>query len=235
MKLKRNSYRASIFFAMAFLVLSGGKYRPIGRASAQLKPDACTNCHAEIAEILPRGHGAVIEPSPPACKKCHRVGGPAKTFEWLSHYKHYRIATGAPECGDCHRLLKKKAAEISESRSSAVSLPAEIADGWGPFFKSWAVQGYMDNAHAQKGVICRSCHGSVPAFEVPELEKCLSCHKGYAPPLGQNSGSQPDPHRSHLESPPCTLCHKAHEKSVNYCNSGGCHQYNFNFPYPNKK
>jgi len=219
--------------AAGILIGSGWKYGRSGWSAEQLKPAACTGCHTVITEMLPNGHAGVTAPPPASCKKCHAVGGQSKPFEWLGHFKHYAGTSDAPECEGCHLLVK--AEDISENESLPNMLSAEIAGRWRPFFNSWGTRGYMDNAHAQKGVTCRSCHGGVSTFEVPELEKCLSCHKQDDGILEKNNGGQPDPHQSHLESPPCTLCHKAHEKSINYCNSDGCHQYDFKFPYPNKK
>ena len=195
----------------------------------------CTGCHTTLAETLPKNHEVIGNFHLISCKRCHSIPDSTKTFEWLIHFKHYSIVDNEMDCTACHASGKEGNMGPQGGKASRLILTPIIVRQWKPYFESWADSGYMDNGHAQKGMSCSACHGSDLAIEAPSLEKCLSCHKTYDNAAVQNSNGLPNPHRSHLESPPCTLCHKAHEASINFCNTNNCHDFNFKFPYPNTK
>ena len=204
-------------------------------AAGRENQELCEGCHPVLADTLPKNHEAVKDSDPASCKKCHTPRGPAKTFEWLVHFKHYSTAAGEIACDACHLTAKEETSPAPRSEPGQKTLPPGIAGRWQPYFKSWAASGFMDREHARGGLTCSACHGAPGAFGVPEPEKCLACHRVYDGTMEKGAGQVPSPHRSHLESPPCSLCHKAHEESVNYCNTENCHHYNFKFPYPNTK
>jgi len=235
MKLKINPVAILIFlFTVVGLMDSLIHIKAVG-AAEQKNQTLCKRCHSTLTEILPKGHETVKETDPTYCKKCHKAPDSAKTFEWLLHFKHYAVTDNELNCKDCHRCGEKNNLGALGKEAQQKRLLPGMAGEWKPYYKSWATSGYMDNEHAQNGMTCNPCHGTLSAFETPTLEKCLQCHKKYIDPPIQKSNGAPNPHQSHLESPPCIFCHKAHEESVNYCNNNNCHNFNFKFPYPNKK
>ena len=92
-----------------------------------------------------------------------------------------------------------------------------------PFFRSWATSKFMDHAHAVKKISCGDCHGGFFPEERASDENCLKCHKSHQHMAQLTKNVKPNPHDSHLGEIRCTICHKAHEKSVYYCNQ--CHTF----------
>lgn len=221
-------------FTVIFLVDSHHNINGVDAAD-QENLNICIGCHPTLTDILPKGHEAIKDANPTSCKKCHTTPDSTKTFEWLNHFKHYTAADNEITCDACHLPGKEEKSATPQREAQPKTLPPGIDKQWKPYFKSWAASGYMDNEHARGGITCATCHGTLFAFEIPSLEKCLKCHKKYEPASEKNSDEAPNPHRSHLESPPCSLCHKAHEASVNYCNNANCHNFNFKFSYSNTK
>jgi hypothetical protein len=234
-KLKINLAAILIFlFTMVWLACSQTHIETVGAADKE-NQTLCKPCHSKLTEILPKGHQYVEDFDPPFCIKCHDAPDSVKTFDWLIHFKHYSVADIEINCEDCHRFGEKNNLGTPGKEPQQKILLPGMAGKWEPYFKTWATSGYMDNAHAQNGMTCNPCHGAPPTFETPTLEKCLECHKKYIDPPVQKNNGAPNPHQSHLESPPCIFCHKAHEESVNFCNNDNCHNFNFKFPYPNTK
>ena len=225
-----------LFYLVVGVLLPSPPYRSsLAAAAGRENPNICINCHSALTDTLPQNHVTLKEADPASCRKCHVAQGPARTFEWLSHFKHYSAAIGDIGCEACHPAVQEEKPASPPKEPGLTTIPPGIARRWTPYFKSWAASGYMDHEHAKGAITCSVCHGVPGAFEVPEMGKCLACHKVYDTKMEKGDTRTPNPHRSHLESPTCALCHKAHEESINYCNTEGCHTYNFKFPYPNTK
>lgn len=221
---------AMFFLLLLIPVFCGRPHAKAADAVGQVHSDVCSGCHPLLADILPAGHEAVKESDTAPCKECHARNGSARIFEWIAHYRHYAAAGNEISCDACHRPGKEE-----NSATEPQALPPAMAADWKPYIRSWAASGYLDHAHAKGGLTCVSCHGSPYALDTPPPQKCLECHKAYGADEVKENSPAPNPHQSHLQSPPCSLCHKTHEASVNYCNSDGCHNFDFKFPYPNTR
>lgn len=223
-----------LFLLTAVLVTSVSLHTALAAAPSPGDRNFCAACHPLLADTLPEHHPALEDNSPAGCQNCHSRREPAGTLEWLSHFKHYANADLKIACSACHLAETAGSSAHPEQGSGRPPLPPGTAASWEPYLKSWAASGFMDGVHGRARVGCNACHGTPNAFALPETERCLGCHNITDAAAEKDAGGAPDPHRSHLESPDCALCHKAHEPSVNYCNTEGCHNYSFQFPYPNR-
>lgn len=81
---------------------------------------------------------------------------------------------------------------------------------------------------------CASCHGTnaVTAASVPDDERalnaqCQTCHGSYKDI--RKTGTEIDPHHSHLGDINCTSCHTAHARPKLVCND--CHTFPNKMPF----
>lgn len=88
---------------------------------------------------------------------------------------------------------------------------------------------FTADLHKSKGIRCEGCHAKAQGKTFVPAEKCLSCH-GPASALAQKTAGEANPHASPHWGPDmeCTVCHRQHEKTVNWC--GHCHKYDFRVP-----
>lgn len=89
-----------------------------------------------------------------------------------------------------------------------------------------AEDGPLGKIHKKEGVTCAKCHGTAKKSEPIPLERCVSCHgKGDVKALvAQTAKAQPlNPHqnRHYGNQADCSLCHREHDVSVNFC--ADCH------------
>lgn len=70
--------------------------------------------------------------------------------------------------------------------------------------------------HAAKGVSCEACHKTKTPSRAAKASVCESCHT-YADVAKKTAKVVPNPHESHAGEVRCTLCHKEHKASENYC------------------
>ena len=85
--------------------------------------------------------------------------------------------------------------------------------------------------HKAKGVTCVDCHGKGKKKTFVPAQRCLSCHGPAAGLVEKTAAVKPEnPHASpHWGSNmECNVCHRQHEKTVNWCNH--CHAYGFKVP-----
>lgn len=85
--------------------------------------------------------------------------------------------------------------------------------------------------HKAKGVTCGDCHGKGKKKTFVLAERCLSCHGPAADLVKKTANVKPEnPHDSPHWGPKmeCNVCHRQHEKTVNWCNH--CHAYGFKVP-----
>lgn len=92
-------------------------------------------------------------------------------------------------------------------------------------------QGHAASRHQANGVGCADCHGKAKKKTAVAAEKCLECH-GPATELAKKTAAvKPEnPHDSPHWGPgmDCTVCHRQHEATVNWCNH--CHAFGFKVP-----
>ena len=129
-------------------------------------------------------------------------------------YAMWEISSNPKFCGICHNIR--------------------------PYVDSYYTSQHTDNVHYQAGVGCKDCHvvapqdtlgeivsyvtGSyqtpLPEAEMP-MSECFRCHRDYDVRIEKTSHLERNPHFGHWPNMECTLCHKFHQPSVDYC--GRCH------------
>ncbi len=82
--------------------------------------------------------------------------------------------------------------------------------------------GPLGRVHAAEGVKCVKCHGTAKKSVPVPQEKCLSCHgdgdsKALAAKTAKVKPLNPHENRHYGTEADCALCHRQHEKSVNFC------------------
>jgi hypothetical protein len=82
--------------------------------------------------------------------------------------------------------------------------------------------GPLGRLHSAEGVKCVQCHGKAKKSEPVPQETCLSCHgKGDSKALAAKTANakplNPHENRHYGTEADCGLCHRQHEKSVNFC------------------
>jgi hypothetical protein len=186
---------------------------------------SCLQCHASIDETLPFGHESVEGETIMACIVCHvpMADGKAEPnrFSKRIHQPHARKEVDAA-CTSCH-VISVEGKFGLPGHPLAMNAPDEkTLDILKEIFNSWAESSYLDAIHANRFVTCSSCHGNeLPALDDrPANDRCFECHGSYAELAAKTPGADfadRNPHASHLGDIACTVCHKAHEKSINYC------------------
>ena len=85
--------------------------------------------------------------------------------------------------------------------------------------------------HKAKGVGCVDCHGTAKKKTFVPAQTCLRCHGPAEDLVKKTAAVKPEnPHDSPHWGPTmeCNICHRQHEKPVNWCNH--CHAYGFKVP-----
>jgi cytochrome c nitrite reductase small subunit len=111
-----------------------------------------------------------------------------------------------------------------------------------PYLESWNGTGLLAYAHAEEGVTCLECHEPTIQQQVDELvtfvtndyeipleerefdqEWCLRCHEhgSYEEVAQRTEELEWNPHDSHYGEMECSICHKVHRASEDYC--AQCH------------
>lgn len=191
----------------------------------------CLDCHAQVSEVLPKGHQAIKSAALASCVECHSPKGKAAPLGVALHLAHYRLDDFGGDCFSCHALdagggFGLKDRKISESLGAP---PKERIAKMAPYYRSWSTSKFMDQRHAQEKVSCTACHGKPFPKRRVGLKGCLACHQSYEKVAALTADVKPNPHDSpHYEDLRCTLCHKAHKPSVLYCSQ--CHEFDLKTP-----
>jgi cytochrome c nitrite reductase small subunit len=111
-----------------------------------------------------------------------------------------------------------------------------------PYLESWQSSPFLAQAHAEESVTCLECHEPTIQQQVDELVKfvtndyetpleerefdqewCLRCHEhgSYEELIQRTEELEPNPHDSHYGEVECSVCHKVHRESEDYC--AQCH------------
>lgn len=81
--------------------------------------------------------------------------------------------------------------------------------------------------HAENGLKCEDCHGTVAPEKKASSKACIECHGQVPGEVKEyHDGGKPlkvNPHESHQGEIRCTLCHSSHGESKLYCVE--CHNF----------
>ncbi len=216
----------SVIFCLA-LILPFGVLAKEG--IQKQKGASCTPCHADFSSVLPKTHKPVKGIDISACTACHKpdFSGKAepKPFSAQIHRAHTKKGVKA-DCLLCHQWtpgkqlgLKGTPAKLGPIAKKQMPLIKEA-------FTSWSNSKYLDSLHAKANVGCLACHGKTlpETGDTVDNDRCLECHGSLDSLVARSAPKDfPDrnPHKSHLGSIACTVCHHAHAASTVYCL--GCH------------
>lgn len=109
-----------------------------------------------------------------------------------------------------------------------LAAPSGAAEPWPAL--DWSRQPYLAAAHAAEKKVCSACHGEdrLPSDGLAEVDRrCADCHGSLAD-MGKETDGPINPHRSHLGTIGCTVCHRGHAPSRAYCLN--CHQFAMDMP-----
>ncbi len=203
---------------------------------AASKQQTCASCHSEFSSLLSAKHPRVTGKDIKACAPCHapdpRNTAKPKAYSAKLHLGHMQ-AGNELDCLVCHTWQPGKAFGVKRAKKPIGVLTKENMDQTKKVFASWASSKYLDAHHGKKNVTCAGCHEKLPeSGDSVENDRCLTCH-GDMEQLARKTEPKdfPDrnPHKSHLGTINCTVCHKAHAASKTYCLE--CHK-NFNMKIP---
>jgi hypothetical protein len=186
---------------------------------------SCLECHGTIDETLPPGHEPVAGNTIRACLDCHMPMTDGKAvanrFSARLHRPHARKTVNAA-CASCHVTSTEGRFGLPGQPLIMKAPDPKTLSILGEIFNTWAESAYMDNIHAKQSITCAGCHGGqLPVLDDrPTNERCFQCHGSYPELAAKTPGADfadRNPHASHLGEIACTVCHKAHEASINYC------------------
>lgn len=88
--------------------------------------------------------------------------------------------------------------------------------------KPAAADAQLDKVHATEGVGCVKCHTGTQRSQPVATATCVGCHedgstKALAAKTSKVTPTNPHDNRHYGTDADCNLCHRVHEKSVNYC------------------
>ncbi len=183
-----------------------------------------------MAEALPEKHIFVKGESIKSCLPCHRPGKSDEAKTKLFVAKIHKAHASTLECAECHVFTPDKSLTLIGWRPSVGAFSSERMEAIKKSMISWADSRNMDSIHADKKVGCGECHEakfSPDDAEAWENKRCVACH-GPLEKLAKKSGSDIDPHKSHLGEISCPVCHRAHASSRPYCAT--CHAFSMKIP-----
>jgi hypothetical protein len=212
------------FYLVSLACLAGAVLLFSGTAQTAQVSRGCESCHGQLSETLPKAHPKIPQAGINQCLACHSGG---LSLERTIHFDHFSREKFTGTCWSCHEQGADGIFRLTGVERKGVKATREKAETMVPYFNSWAKSKYLDRTHALKQISCGSCHESLFPEERASEERCLECHKGYAAVAARTAKMKPNPHDHHLGEIRCTLCHKAHEPSVDYCKQ--CHSFNFDF------
>ena len=107
-----------------------------------------------------------------------------------------------------------------------------------PYHSSWESSDYLANEHAEAAISCQSCHARTMSDSLGEIvtyargeyetpleeqeysqEWCFECHEhgSYEEVIQRTGDREYNPHDSHYGEMECSICHKMHRASEDYC------------------
>ena len=224
------------YFFLLMLIYIFTLIVPVGAAPELGK---CTDCHSDIKEVLPKGHKNTKAADISSCMTCHKASKSFNEPHPFSAGIHRAHLKGNPklDCSFCHIIEADKSFSLPK-RKSIGEPDKDTIETLPELGELWADSPYLGTVHANKDIMCSSCHGEeLPLLDArPTNDSCLVCHESYAALAAKTPGKDHpsrNPHNSHLGPINCRICHKAHTASVNYCFE--CHKrFNMN-PIPTGK
>lgn len=186
---------------------------------------SCASCHPDLSTVLSKEHPPVKGGDLSACMSCHEpdfTGKPQRNaYSARMHLAHLPPKRNN-DCTACHSWTPGRSFGLIGVKGSWGAPSKSDMNTMKEVFASWSSSQYTDNRHAKGGIVCAGCHGKdLPrADETVENPRCLECH-GSVEILAKKTEPKdfPDrnPHKSHLGEINCTVCHRAHSPSKNYC------------------
>lgn len=88
----------------------------------------------------------------------------------------------------------------------------------------------LSHLHLLSDVSCADCHGDVRPATSISTDDCYSCHEDLEGLISLTSDIDPNPHDGHYGDLDCDVCHKQHAASINFCNTEGCHDFDYLVP-----
>jgi hypothetical protein len=190
----------------------------------------CRRCHPKLSQLLPPKHFRLQSEELRYCLICHGREGPSVAFHWVVHRDHYSRKSFDGTCLSCHLIQDDGILGIvGADDSKGIVTTEKTIEKMTPYFRSWSNSEHLDCRHSKQSITCELCHGALLPQKRAAMAKCLRCHGEYADlALATEGASAINPHESHLGELKCTRCHKAHSRSVLYCNK--CHVYDLQVP-----
>jgi len=230
----RMFFSAVIVFMFLLSFHCGADAGP-ARAAAS-KQQNCVSCHSEFSSLLPAKHPPVTGKDLKACASCHapdlKFEAKPNPYSAKLHLSHLRPGNEL-DCLMCHTWQPGKAFGVKGAKKPFGVISQENMGEIKKIFVSWAASKYLDAHHGKKNVTCSGCHDKLPEpGDSVENGRCLACHGDMEKLAGKTEPKDfPDrnPHKSHLGTINCTVCHKAHGPSKTYCLD--CHK-NFRMKVP---
>ncbi len=215
----------ALITAMVLALLHSAGYAAPAKASkSSVSKQSCSSCHSEFSSVLPAKHPAVSGKDLNACTSCHAPDpqnkAKPKAYSAKLHLAHTK-ADAKMDCTACHTWQPGKSFGLKGSKVSFGALSKENMEQIKKVFDSWTASKNLDAHHGKKNVTCSGCHEKLPEQgDSVENDRCLACH-GDSEKLAKKTEPKdfPDrnPHKSHLGTINCTVCHKAHTASKTYC------------------
>jgi hypothetical protein len=189
----------------------------------------CESCHEQPSKNVPESHLKATPEEVKHCLNCHSLEGKASVVDWFIHLHHYSQKKFKGDCFSCHLIDEGGNFRLIGAKGEKqIKVTKDMVKRIGAYFQSWATSEHLDHLHAKESITCMDCHERFFPEKNASREQCFSCHGGYKDLATSTKDSHPNPHASHHLNLRCIVCHKAHEKSVLYCNL--CHDYRLEVP-----
>jgi cytochrome c nitrite reductase small subunit len=194
----------------------------------------CLRCHehGSYQEVIERTEDREYNPhdwhdGELECSVCHKVHRESED-----------------SCAPCHGLMATGTGWITATQALEwwePDMDCAVCHVMTPYTESLEDATLLAYVHAQEGLVCLDCHEQVVLEQVHEearagttqlkgrrfsMESCLDCHvpnehRSYEEIISRTEELARNPHDSHYGELECSICHKMHKVSVDYC--AQCH------------
>lgn len=214
----------TLIITLLFVLITAAGYS--GTTSRPSVPkQSCHQCHNEFTPLLPAKHPTVAGKDISSCTSCHVPDSQNKAkpdpYSSKLHLSHMQ-QNAKLDCMTCHIWQPGKSFGLKGTKIPFGALSKEGMEQIKRVFDSWAASKYLDAHHGKKNITCSGCHEAKLPEKGDSVEngRCLACHGDFEKLAKKTEPKDfPDrnPHKSHLGSIDCAVCHKAHGPSRSYC------------------